>query len=49
MSVIDWNNDEPKSFSDCLEHLVQSALDKKMSADDAESSRKWSIVLNELY
>lgn len=44
-------NDEfgyPKSFETCLEELVQYALDKKNSSDDAENARRWAIVRTEL-
>lgn len=44
-------NDEfgyPKSFSTCLDELVQYALDKKNSSDDTEKVRRWAIVRTEL-
>lgn len=37
-----------KSFSERLDELVQTALDKKNSADDAEKARRWAIVRTEL-
>lgn len=45
---MDSENTYPKSFSQCLEELIQSALDNKTSADDGETARKWAIVRTEL-
>lgn len=35
-------------FSSKLEELVQEALNKKQTSDDAELARKWAIVRTEL-
>lgn len=39
---------KPLTFSECLENLVQSALDNKNNSDDAEKARRWAIVRTEL-
>ena len=38
----------PKSFSESLEPLLQSALDLKNASDDANKARQWAIVRTEL-
>lgn len=38
----------PKSFSECLEPLLQDALNRKNTSDDADLARKWAIVRTDL-
>lgn len=38
----------PKSFSECLEPLLQDALNRKSTIDDANKARQWAIVRTEL-